>query len=150
MNPALPVAIRRATVEDAIAIGACLDTLGYGSDANAIRARLAEFADSTRDAAFVATSGDAADVLGVASAHVLPLFHAPANLLRLTSLAVRADSQGRGIGRALMAAVEAFAWASGCARIEVTSGDQREDAHAFYVTIGYAVNERRFLKHRPA
>jgi hypothetical protein len=35
---------------------------------------------------------------------------------------------------------------SGCIRAEVTSGDQRPEAHAFYQAQGYMPNERRFIK----
>ena len=33
------------------------------------------------------------------------------------------------LGRSLVAVAEEFAWSNGCARIEVTSGDYRSDAH---------------------
>jgi hypothetical protein len=45
-----------------------------------------------------------------------------------------------------VATAEAFAWAAGCKRIEVTSGDHRPEAHAFYRAIGYVEDERRFIK----
>jgi len=35
------------------------------------------------------------------------------------------------LGRRLVAEVEEFAWNNGCARIEITGGDHRPDAHAF-------------------
>ncbi|PYO92644.1 MAG: hypothetical protein DMD58_01460 [Gemmatimonadetes bacterium] len=49
---------------------------------------------------------------------------------------------------ALVAAAEAFAWQRDCRRVEVTSGDHREDAHTFYRALGYEMDERRFIKHR--
>ncbi|CAA9336555.1 MAG: hypothetical protein AVDCRST_MAG40-2194, partial [uncultured Gemmatimonadaceae bacterium] len=64
--------------------------------------------------------------------------------------AVRAEAQGAGVGRALVGAVEAFAWAAGCRRVEVTSGDHRPAAHAFYRAAGYREDERRFVKPAPA
>jgi GNAT superfamily N-acetyltransferase len=120
-----------------------------------VAARLRELAGSAADAAFVAVGplggapGGGRVVLGVASVHVLPLFHAPGNLARLTALAVRREAQGLGVGRALVAAAEAFAWDADCRRLEVTSGDHRPGAHAFYRALGYAEDERRFVKRAP-
>ena len=37
----------------------------------------------------------------------------------------------------------------GARRVEVTSGDHRPAAHAFYQAIDYAVDERRFVEHAP-
>jgi GNAT superfamily N-acetyltransferase len=148
---------RRATPADAGQIAECLAELGYGTRAELVAEKLDALAGRADGAAFVAVdppgnpSGDprAARVLGAASVHVLPLFHAPGSLARLTALAVRREAQGRGVGRALVAAVEAFAWGADCRRVEVTSGDHRSGAHAFYRTLGYAEDERRFIKRAP-
>jgi len=51
-----------------------------------------------------------------------------------------------GRGRRLVAEVEEFAWNNGCARIEITSGDHRPDAQAFYEATGYFQDCRRFHK----
>jgi GNAT superfamily N-acetyltransferase len=53
------------------------------------------------------------------------------------------------LGRRLVAEPEEFAWNNGCARIEITSGDHRPDAHGFYEAIGYFQDCRRFIKKRP-
>lgn len=142
------VTIRSAEPSDASAIAICLASLGYGTPAALVLEKLACMAGSSTDAVFLATD-PAAGVIGVASLHILPLFHAPGNLGRLTALAVRPDHQGRGVGRALVAAAEAFAWKADCRRLEVTSGDHRVGAHAFYERLGYKVDERRFVKACP-
>jgi hypothetical protein len=41
---------------------------------------------------------------------------------------------------------EKTTWAHGCIRVEVTSGDHRPDAHAFYERMGYKSDCRRFIK----
>jgi GNAT superfamily N-acetyltransferase len=144
------IPVRRAVHADASEIAGCLATLGYGTPAPLIAERLAAFASSAADVVFVAGGPPGERLLGVVSAHALPLFHAPGQLVRLTALAVRAEAQGTGVGRALVAAAEAWAWSVDARRIEVTSGDHRPGAHAFYRTIGYALDERRFVKHAPA
>ena len=109
--------------------------------------RLRQFATSATDAVFVAAGHPEMPVAGVISIHLLPLFHTSGYLARITSLAVLARAQRHGIGLALVKAAEAFAWEHACQRIEVTSGDHRRGAHAFYQRIGYALDERRFIKH---
>jgi GNAT superfamily N-acetyltransferase len=88
-------------------------------------------------------------VLGVVSVHLTPLFHAAGFQGRVTSLVVRADARGHGIGGMLMRQAEAFCWAAGCARVELTSGDHRAEAHRFYEGLGYHVRSRRYVKDRP-
>jgi len=141
--------IRSASRDDAAEIAACLSALGYGTQAELVADRLDQFTSSGIDAVFVAEHAPGGRLLGVASAHALPLFHAPGQLVRLTALAVRNEAQGSGVGRALVAAVEAWAWQLGARRVEVTSGDHRPVAHTFYQAIGYALDERRFIKRAP-
>jgi ribosomal protein S18 acetylase RimI-like enzyme len=143
----MKVTIRRAKPEDAAAIAVCLSALGYGTSAALVTDKLSALRDSAADAVLVAEHPPAA-IVGVVSVHVFPLFHAPGSLARLTALAVSVDHQRQGVGRALVAAAEAFAWQHDCRRVEVTSGDHRDAAHAFYRALGYGVDERRFIKHR--
>jgi GNAT superfamily N-acetyltransferase len=79
----------------------------------------------------------------------LPLLHVSEGLGRISALVVRSQFKGQGVGRRLVAEAEEFAWNNGCARIEITSGDHRSDAHAFYEAIGYFQDCRRFIKKRP-
>ena len=57
-----------------------------------------------------------------------------------------AMSQGRGLGRQLLREAERRARAGGAARLELTSGSQRTDAHAFYKACGYEDGTVRFIK----
>ena len=146
----MSIPVRRAALADAPEIAACLAVLGYDTPPELVAERLTAFAASDADAVFVAGGPPGAPLLGVVSAHALPLFHTTGRLVRLTALAVRAGSQGRGVGRALVAAAEAWAWGVGARRVEVTRGDHRPGAHAFYRALGYALDERRFIKHEAA
>ena len=145
----MPVTIRRAESADSPGIAACLNSLGYATSTESVATKLSMLARSSADTVFVAID-PTVGALGVVSVHVLPLFHAPGNLARLTALVVLESHRGKGVGRALVNAAEAFAWQHDCRRIEVTSGDHREDAHAFYNQMGYQTDERRFIKHRSA
>jgi len=147
MNVPPRFTIRRAQADDVEGIAACLRALGYEASAQLVHRKLSLLTGSSADAVWVAVE-PSAGVVGVISLHLLPLFHAPGNLARLTALAVLEAHRGNGVGRALVRAAEAFAWEHDSRRIEVTSGDHRPDAHAFYTHIGYRADERRFIKHR--
>ena len=140
----LPV-IRRARSDDAFAAAELLAALGYPSPVAHIERRIADCTTSNGTAVFVAESVQR--IVGLISFHCIPLFHADGCLGRITSLVVAPDCRQRGIGRLLVAAAEEFAWAHGCIRVEVTSGDHRPDAHAFYEHLGYQLDCRRFIKH---
>jgi GNAT superfamily N-acetyltransferase len=130
---------------DASEVAICLRSLGYGASAELVKAKLAAFGDT--DAVFVACHGML--VVGVVSIHLTPLFHAPGYLARVTALSIRNGHQRQGVGKALMAAVEQWSWASGAARVDLTSGNHRPEAHRFYESLGYGTDSRRFVKNRP-
>ena len=120
-------------------------TSGHPSSVTQVKRRISESLASTATAVFVAESTHRP--IGILSFHCIPLFHADGSLGRITSLVVAPEYRHRGIGRLLIAAAEEFAWTSGCLRVEVTSGDHRTDAHAFYEHLGYQLDCRRFIKH---
>ncbi len=144
LRPALSIEIRRAQSCDSADISEPLSELGYPSTAAQVERRIAETTGSTETAVFVAEWEGC--VVGLLSFHRIPLFHADEYLGRITSLIVSTGNRGRGIGRRLLVAAEEYGAAHGCSRIEVTSGDHRADAHAFYERAGYRVDCRRFLK----
>ncbi len=85
-------------------------------------------------------------IAGVISLHVTELFHAAGRIGRITALVIASDKRGGGVGRLLTEAADAFFRSTGCVRAEVTSGDHRPEAHAFYEAQGYMPDERRFMK----
>lgn len=137
--------IRTAEMADASQIAICLQSLGYGASADLVEAKLMALCEET-DAVLVACEG--ALIVGVVSIHITPLFHAPGHLARITALSIRDGHQRRGIGRSLMAAAEQWSWATGAARIDLTSGNHRPEAHRFYESLGYGTDSRRFVKNR--
>jgi GNAT superfamily N-acetyltransferase len=140
------LSVRAAGVEDAVEITECLAELGYHTTVAAVAANLAGTVACQTGAVLVATDSMDGRVLGVASVHLIPLFHASGYLARLTSLAIRHTAQRQGVGTSLIEAVTAYARQAQCRRLEVTSGDHRPEAHEFYLTRGFHVDERRFLK----
>jgi GNAT superfamily N-acetyltransferase len=142
----IPV-IRSAHAADAPSIAELMAVLGYPSSVEQIEARIAAFAAFPDTVIFVAEC--ASRVVGLLSFHCIPLFHADGFLGRITNLVVSQDFRRRGVGRLLVAAAEEFAWTHHCIRMELTSGDHRPDAHAFYERCGFQIESRRFVKPAP-
>lgn len=136
--------IRSACRDDAPRICELLVQLGYPADLSHVAQRPASLEADPSSAVLVAERGGA--VLGVISLHAFDLFHQAGRIGRITALVVDAAVQRAGVGSALLAAADAFFRGVGCIRAEVTSGDHRAGAHAFYASRGYLPDERRFLK----
>jgi GNAT superfamily N-acetyltransferase len=137
--------IREAVETDSAPIAGLLGELGYLNEASFVAGRLQLAADSAADHVLVAERGG--QVLGFASLHLVPLFHQEGNLCRITAIAVSRSARRQGVGRRLLAAAEKFAQGNGAIRMEITSGEHRPGAHAFYRQVGYAEEGRRFVKH---
>jgi len=82
-------------------------------------------------------------VVGVANVQARSSLTHDARSALLSSVAVAEESRGRGIGSALLGAVEDAARTLGCTRIGLQSALVRERAHAFY-------RERGFEELRPS
>jgi len=141
--------IRKAIANDAAQIAALLGELGYPASAQSVKNRLINLSSNNGDVVFVADYGG--EITGFLSLHVIPLLHIDGRWGRITALSVGSRFRRHGVGRRLVSAAENFAWENGCVRIEVTSGNQRSDAHAFYKAAGYGLDDHshRFLKSQP-
>lgn len=136
------VQVRDAETSDAEALARLCTQLGYPAEPASMPARLARL-DAAGDArALVATEGG--NVLGLATVHLRHALNHAAPLAQLSLLVVDERARGRGVGRTLVAAAEAWARERGCHRMIVTTALQRSDAHAFYERIGYAHTGRRY------
>ena len=139
--------IRQATVADAAEVARLLGELGYDASAEDVQNRWSKQAEA---GAFILVAEGQGRLLGLLSFAQMPLLHADGYLGRVTGLVVDAEWRGRGLGKRLLRAMEALAWEQDCLRVEITSGDFRPDAHAFYEHVGYAPDERRFVRRRPS
>lgn len=133
--------IREASNDDSAAIAALLTELGYSTSAGEVPARLAAVSRAPGHV-FVAENGHA--VIGVASVTRLTLLHRPAPVALLSALVVRAEHRGQGVGRALVEAAARQAAAWGCAALELTTRDNRHEAHRFYAGLGFESISRKF------
>ena len=135
--------VRDARPADGEVIIGLLDELGYRTDAATLASRYGRLLDDEATWIFVAERGRR--VVGFASLHVIPLLER-VPMGRLTALVVSEGARGRGTGRALVERVQDEARRQGCDRLEVSSGEWRREAHAFYVSVGFQKASRRFMK----
>jgi GNAT superfamily N-acetyltransferase len=91
-------------------------------------------------------ASDDTGLLGIATTQIVWSLVEDAPRALLTALVVRDDTRGRGIGRALVTAVEHWARERGADRVVVTTALRRAGAHAFYERLGFEFTGRRYVK----
>lgn len=138
--------VREAEAGDAAALAPLFAQLGYPDEPARIGARLDALRAEPGSSVLVAE--ERGELIGLASASVIPLLHEDGSWCRISALVVSSDRRRAGVGKALMDAVEGFARSRGCRYSEVTSGErpERAAAHRFYEGLGYEEVSRRFLK----
>jgi ribosomal protein S18 acetylase RimI-like enzyme len=133
------VQVRRAARHDLPGLAVLLDQLGYPAGPAQIEGRVQRL-----DGDLYVAADDG--LVGLAALQVMHTLQHDAPAARLTALVVREDARGRGIARALVAAVEAAAREAGCDRLHVTTAHHRAGAHAAYRALGFEDTGTRFAK----
>ncbi|MFI5206950.1 MAG: GNAT family N-acetyltransferase [Gemmatimonadales bacterium] len=136
--------IRDMTPADAPRVAALLGQLGYPSAAEGVPARLKRMAGERRTIAIVAEAGDS--IAGLAAGQIFHAIHADEPVAYLMALVVDETVRGGGVGRALVAHVEAWARAQGAHRVSLPTATHREAAHRFYEHLGYAKTGYRYTR----
>ncbi|MDA8349318.1 MAG: GNAT family N-acetyltransferase [Pseudomonadota bacterium] len=132
--------LRPAAVADAAELARLSAQLGYPSDAVAMRQRLERLTARTDHAVFVASAGEGASLAGWV--HVgAGLWLESGECAEILGLVVDAAARRGGVGRRLAAAAERWGRAAGFERIVVRSNAVRPEAHAFYPSLGYALEK---------
>ena len=138
------VDLRNAVPADADDVAHLLSELGYPCDIADAAERISAILANERQALVVARRDGA--VCGLVSLDFMYYLPLGTTTCRVTALVVTPTAQGLGIGRALLKEAERRARVGGAARIELTSGSQRTEAHAFYRACGYKDSSVRFVK----
>jgi GNAT superfamily N-acetyltransferase len=129
------VTIRQAVAGDSDRLAELSGVLGYPVSAGTLAARLVRLLARPEDTVFVAA---------LSSGHVVGWLHASEQELletgrraEILGLVVDAGHRGLGLGRRLIAAVEAWAAERGLDAIHVRSNIVRIESHPFYERLGY-------------
>ena len=133
--------IREATLADVPALWELNKTeLGYPYPLEATAEKLAAVLKSGRDKIFVAVLEGS--VAGYVHANSYDVLYAP-HMKNIMGIAVSTSCKRRGIGRALLEQVEAWAAKDGAAGIRLVSGSERLEAHSFYRKCGYSGDKQQ-------
>ena len=144
-EPVENVDLRSASLMDADDVAALLSALGYPCDREDASERIHAIIANDRQAMVLARcDGMVCGLIALDFMYYLPL---GTTTCRITAMVVTPEAQGRGLGRQLLREAERRARVGGAARLEITSGSQRSDAHAFYRACGYSDGTIRFVKH---
>ena len=136
--------LRSAMIADADDVARLLTDLGYPCEIDEAAERIDAIAANDRQALVLARREGAVCWLDALDF----MYYLPLGTItcRVTALVVTPTAQGLGIGRQLLKEAERRARSGGAARIELTSGSQRTEAHAFYRACGYKDSSVRFVK----
>ena len=127
--------IRLAVSRDASALNKLnREEMGYDYQQERTAERLERLLASPVDRIFVAEIGG--EAVGYVHAQHYELLYADP-MKNIMGIAVSAEHRRKGIGAALLKAVEAWALSDGCAGVRLVSGATRTAAHEFYRRCGY-------------
>jgi GNAT superfamily N-acetyltransferase len=135
--------LRDSKPADAPRLAELIAELGHEVDAKVVRKNLGPLrtADETP---IVAMLGK--EVVGLCGIHRMLALHRDQLVGRVNILIVTKSAQGQGIGRMLLEEAEHRLRKLGCGRIEITVGEERHAAQAFYRHLGYERTTIRFQK----
>ncbi|HYX89262.1 MAG TPA: GNAT family N-acetyltransferase [Gaiellaceae bacterium] len=136
--------IRDARPADSRALAALIGQLGYPASAAAVARRVERLRASEADRLVVAEVDG--EVVGVAAVHTSLSVEYDEPAAKLSAIVVDERHRRRGIGEALVAAMETEARRRGCCLLFLTTAERRDDAHAFYRRLGFEDTGRRFAK----
>lgn len=127
--------IRQGEITDAEAIHELnAREMGYHYPKDKTEEKLRQVLRSSRDRIFVALADHR--VVGYVHANDYDVIYAP-HMKNIMGIAVSGSLRKKGIGRALLAAVEKWAQETGAEGVRLVSGASRTGAHEFYRRCGY-------------
>lgn len=136
-------ALRDAKPADAPRLAELIAELGHEIDAKVVRKNLGPLGKAN-ETPIVATLGK--EVVGLCGIHRMLALHRDHLVGRVNILVVTKAAHGQGIGRMLLEEAERRLRKAGCGRIEITVGEERHAALAFYRHLGYERTTIRFQK----
>jgi GNAT superfamily N-acetyltransferase len=136
--------LRPASAADASRVADLLGQLGYPTSPEAAARRLQALGSSGDDGIWVAERDGM--VVGLVAIHVSGVLEYDGPVAKVGALVVDQAVRRKGVGEKLMALAEREARERGCVLLFLTTAERREDARAFYRSIGFEETGRRFAK----
>lgn len=137
--------IRRYEPADDAAVAALLIEMGYSTSPQSAGRFAADFVARGDTSLLVATIDG--EIAGLIATCLVPRLDEARLSCRITDLVVATSRRRQGIGRSLVQAAEASARTAGATRLDLSTGDWRSDAHAFYESMGFTDNARALTRH---
>jgi GNAT superfamily N-acetyltransferase len=142
--PTVQVTVRDAAPSDAAIVATLLTELGYPASTEFAAERIGYFrSDSLSRVQLAEVNGE---VVGLVCTHVVPRLDSEMFSCRIVDIVVAQAHRRSGIGATLVGAAEIEARRHRCQRLDLSSGDWRADAHAFYDKLGFEGLSRGFVK----
>ena len=138
--------IRQCEIMDAKAIYELnIREMGYDYPKEKTEEKLKQLLKSDKDKIFVALIDNI--VVGYVHANDYDVIYAP-HMKNIMGIAVSSNFKKKGIGRALLTAIEDWAQKSGAEGVRLVSGAMRTGAHEFYRHCGYGGDKQQtnFMK----
>ena len=140
------VRLRAPEPRDASALAELLALLGHPAEPADVTRRLTELERLDPEGLRLVADLDGV-AIGFVSAHLTPMIHRDRPVGRVTTLVVDERRQRGGVGTLLLSAAEEWLAARAAVRLELTSGDGRVEAHAFYERRGWHKEGVRFVRY---
>lgn len=136
--------IRLATLDDAQDIAQLTLQLGYNISQETARKRLTHLLGATDHALYVFENKDS--LSGWAHIYIKRLIEL--EYAEIGGIVVQKNNRRSGVGLKLMQACEEWAKANKIDEVRLRSGEQRAEAHTFYLNLGYehVRNQKVFIK----
>ena len=133
------VKVRMANASDAEQLVSLCEQLGYPSSLAEIKARLASIDASVENVLFVAQD-DYGDLTGFVGLCARPLIVSDLTA-EITGIVVDRKARGNGVGKRLLEEAEKWGRDRGAVMISLRSNVIREEAHKFYLHLGFEISK---------
>lgn len=138
--------IREAAPADAVALAALMAELGYPVAPGVLWSRIERMSSPLHSTLVAEADGVMAGFVGCSA---LLIYESDIPTCWIMALSVASRFRRRGVGRALLQAVECWCADRGIPDIRLHSGNARGEAHQFYEACGFKRAGFRFTKSLP-
>lgn len=136
----MKLSVRNAEIKDTETIAELSSQLGYKSADNIIRERLRAILSDDENCVFVAIESE--KVVGWIHGFYSQRIESDA-FIEIGGLVVDTDYREQGIGKLLVAKINAWSLTKGCKKVRVRCNTIRKETHIFYEKLGFELNKEQ-------